>query len=83
MKRKISLMQKSKLRLKESEALSIRRMKDLSEKKRVIQEQAKLTKENENESSTDAPSAKDKSILVAAENNSRASKANRRKRKGG
>ena len=61
-------MQKSKFRLKESEALSIRAMKKLSEKQRRIQEQAKLTKENEKESSTDAPSSKDKAILVAAEN---------------
>ena len=60
-------MQKSKFRLKESEALSIRAMKKLSEKQRIIQQQAKLTKENEKESSTDAPSSKDKAILVAAE----------------
>ena len=43
-------------------------MKNLSEKQRIIQEQAKLTKENEKESSTDAPSAKDNAILAAAEN---------------
>ena len=60
-------MQKSKFRLKESEALSIRAMKKLSEKQRIFQEKAKLTKENEKESSTDAPSAKDKAILAAAE----------------
>ena len=60
-------MQKSKFRLKESEALSIRAMKNLSEKQRIIQEQAKPTKENEKESSTDAPSAKDKTIIAAAE----------------
>ena len=42
-------------------------MKKLSEKQRIIQEQAKLTKENEKEISTDAPSAKDKAILAAAE----------------
>ena len=50
--------------LKESEALSTRAMKKLSEKQRIIQEQAKLTTENEKESSTDAPSAKDKAILA-------------------
>ena len=60
-------MQKSKFRLKESEALSIRAMKKLSEKQIIIQEQAKLIKENEKESSTDALSAKDKAILAAAE----------------
>ena len=59
-------MQKSKSRLKGSEDLSIGAMKYLSEKQRIIQEQAKLTKENEKESSTDAPSAKYKAILAAA-----------------
>ena len=43
-------------------------MKKLSEKQRIIQEQAKLIREKEKESSTDATSAKDKKILVAAEN---------------
>ena len=38
-------------------------MKKLSEKQRIIQEQAKLIKEKEKESSTDAPSAKDEAIL--------------------
>ena len=42
-------------------------MKKLSEKQRIIQEQAKLIKEKEKESSTDAPSANDKAILAAAE----------------
>ena len=42
-------------------------MKKLSEKQRIIQDKAKLIKEKEKESSTDAPSAKDKAILVAAE----------------
>ena len=42
-------------------------MKKLSEKQRIIQEQAKLIKENFKESSTDAPSAKDKAILASAE----------------
>ena len=41
-------------------------MKNLSEKQRIIQEQANLIKEKEKESSTDAPSAKDKAILAAA-----------------
>ena len=61
-------MQKSKFRLKESEALSIQAMKNLSERQGIIQDQVKLTKENEKDSSTDAPSAKDKAILAAAEN---------------
>ena len=39
-------------RLKESEALSTREMKKLSEKQRIIQDQAKLIKEKEKESST-------------------------------
>ena len=58
-------------RLKEYEALSNRAMKKLSEKQRIIQEQAKLIKEKENESITDATSAKDKAILAAAESLSR------------
>ena len=60
-------MQKSKKRLNESEALSTRAMKKLSERQRIIQEQAKHIKEKEKESSTDAPSANDKAILAAAE----------------
>ena len=43
-------------------------MKKLNEKQRIIQEQSKLIKGKEKESSNDAPSAKDKAILVAAEN---------------
>ena len=54
-------------RLKESEALSTRAMKKLSEKQRIIQEQSKLIKEKEKESSTDGPSSKDKEILEAQE----------------
>ena len=42
-------------------------MKKLSEKQIIIQEQAKLIKEKEKESSTDATSAKDKAIIAAAE----------------
>ena len=40
-------------RLKEYEALSTRAMKKLSEKQRIIKEQAKLIKEKEKESSTE------------------------------
>ena len=43
-------------------------MKKMSEKQRIYQEQAKLTKEKEKESITDATSANDKAILAAAEN---------------
>ena len=42
-------------------------MKKLSEKQRIIQEQAKLIKEKEKDSSTNSQSAKDKVILAAAE----------------
>ena len=42
-------------------------MKKLSQKQRIIQEQAKLIKEKEKESSTDAPIANDKAILAGAE----------------
>ena len=42
-------------------------MKKLSEKQRIIQEQAKLIKEKEKESITDVTSVKDKAILAAAE----------------
>ena len=52
--------------LKESEALSTRAMKNLSEKQIIIQGQEKLIKEKEKDISTDAPSAKDKAILAAA-----------------
>ena len=41
-------------------------MKNLSEKQRTIQKQAKLIKEKEKERSTDETSAKDKAILAAA-----------------
>ena len=47
--------------------LSTEAMKKLSEKQRIIQEKTKLIKEKEKESSTDAPSSKDKAILAAAE----------------
>ena len=39
----------------------------LSEKQRIIQEQAKIIKEKEKDSITDATSAKDKAILADAE----------------
>ena len=55
-----------KKKLKESEALSNLAMKNLSEKQRIIQEQEKLIKEKEKESSTDTSSAKYKAILTAA-----------------
>ena len=55
-------------RLNKSEALSTRAMKKLSERQRIIQEQAKLIKEKEKEISTDATSAKYKAVLAAAEN---------------
>ena len=42
-------------------------MKKLTEKQRIIQEQAKLIKEKEKDIITDATSAKDKEILEAAE----------------
>ena len=58
---------RNRKRLKESEALSTLEMKKLSENQRIIQEQEKLIKEKEKESSTDAPIAKDKAILAAAE----------------
>ena len=57
---------RNRKRLKDSEALSNRAMKKISEKQRIIQDQAKLIKEKEKESITDAPSAKDKVILAAA-----------------
>ena len=47
-------------RLKESEALSTRAMKKLSKKQRIIQEQAKLIKGKEKESSAEGRNAKDK-----------------------
>ena len=46
-------------RLKDNEALSTNAMKKLSEKQKIIQEQAKLIKEKEKDSTT---------ILAAAEN---------------
>ena len=59
---------RNRKRLKESEALSTRAMKNLSEKQRIIQEQSNFIKEKEKDSITDATSAKDEAILAAAEN---------------
>ena len=53
-------------RLDISEALSTRTVNELSEKEKMIQEQAKLTEENEKVGSSDALRAKDKEIMVAA-----------------
>ena len=53
-------------RLNESEGISTRAMKNISEKQRIIQEKEKLIKGKERESSTDTPSAKDKEIIAAA-----------------
>ena len=53
--------------MEETEAASSIAMMKLSEKRKIIQDQAKLIKEKEKESSTDAPSAKDKAVLVAVE----------------
>ena len=50
-----------------AEALSTRTVNELSEKEKMIQEQAKLIEEKEKEGSSDALLAKDKEILVAAE----------------
>ena len=47
-------------RLEIAEALSTRTVNELSEKEKMIQEQAKLTEEKEKEGSSDALRAKDK-----------------------
>ena len=54
-------------RLEMAEALSTRTVNELSEKEKMIHEQAKLTEEQEKEGSSDALRAKDKEIMVAAE----------------
>ena len=54
-------------RLEIAEALSTRTVNELSEKEKMIQEQAKLIEEKEKEGSSDALRAKDKEIMVAAE----------------
>ena len=43
-------------------------MNDLSEKEKIIQEQAKLTEGKRNEGSSDALNAKDREIIAAAGN---------------
>ena len=53
-------------RLEIAEALSTRTVNELSEKEKMIQEQAKLIKEKEKEGSSDALCAKDKEIMAAA-----------------
>ena len=54
-------------RLEIAEALSTRTVNELSEKEKMIQEQAKLTEEKEKEGSSDALCAKDKEIMGSAE----------------
>ena len=54
-------------RLEISEALSTSTVNELSEKEKIIQEQAKLIEEKEKEGSSDALRAKDKEIMVASE----------------
>ena len=49
-------------RLEIAEALSSRTVNGLSEKEKMIQEQAKLIEEKENEGSSDALHAKDKKL---------------------
>ena len=51
-----------------AEALSTRNVNELSEKAKMIQQQAKLIEEKEKEGSSDALHAKDKEIMAAAEN---------------
>ena len=54
-------------RLDDTEALSTQAVNDLSEKEKIIQEQANLIEENENEGSSDALISKDKEMLAAEE----------------
>ena len=54
-------------RLDDTEALSTQAANDLSEKEKIIQEQAKLIEEIEKEGSSDALISKDKEILAAEE----------------
>ena len=55
-------------RLDIAEALSTCTLNELSDKDKMIQEQAKPTEEKEKESSSDTLRAKDKEIMAAAEN---------------
>ena len=54
-------------RLEIAEALSTRTVNELSEKEKMIQQQAKLIEEKEKEVSSDALHAKDKEIMGSAE----------------
>ena len=54
-------------RLEIAEALSTSTVNELSEKEKIIQEQAKVIEEKEKEGSSDALRAKDKEIMAAAE----------------
>ena len=54
-------------RLEESEALSTKAMNELSEKEKIIQEQAKQIEEKEQEGSSDALISKDEEIIAATE----------------
>ena len=54
-------------RLEESGALSTKSMNSLSEKEKIIQEQAKQIEERKQEGSSDALISKDKEIIAAAE----------------
>ena len=56
-----------KQRLGEYEALSNKAMNELSEKEKIIQEQAKQIEEKEQEGSSDALISKDEEIIAAAE----------------
>ena len=53
--------------MEESEALSTKAMNELSEKEKIIQEQAKQVEEKEQEGSIDALISKDKEIIATAE----------------
>ena len=54
-------------RLEIAEALSTCTMNGLSDKEKMIQEQAKMIEEKEKEGSSDALHAKDKEIMAAIE----------------
>ena len=54
-------------RLEESEALLTKAMNELSEKEKMIQEQAKQIELKEQEGSSDTLISKDKEIIAAAE----------------
>ena len=56
-----------KQRLEESEAFSTKAMNELSEKEKIIQEQAKQIEEKEQEGSSDVLISKYKEIIAAAE----------------